>query len=130
MLFLDRVIPRLRLIFWDIKFMIILEPKLILEFMLLLSVLALRTHCHCCWLQCGVKPLYMSSWSERAVTAKRWVRVQPCDGLMYWLTAYKGAPYEELFNFYDVGRHVVVQLFWLCITACCYQVHKIKTKIK
>ena len=84
MVLIELFYNQLRLISWKIKCKIKFEPKLtlflILEFTLLLSLLALRTHGHCCSMQWGMKQLNMLSRSESAVEA-RW-SISSCQTLM------------------------------------------------
>ena len=78
---------------------------LILELMLCLSLLTLKTHGHCCSTQCVIKSLNMLSRSENTVKAKRLIlscqffmmtvpklgqKVQQCDAASLVLTEYKG----------------------------------------
>ena len=95
--------------------MINFEPKLtlfsILNFMLHLSLLTLRTHGHCCSRECGMKPKNVLQGLEvqfkpkgwfRVVKLWRWLIVQPCDAASHVLTAYKGAPFEKKITFYNI----------------------------
>ena len=109
---------QLKLIFWKINFKIKFELKitlfLILESMLYLSLLTLRTHGHCCSMPCRMKvQLNALSRSEITVRTRKLIlsmcnideavteggsKVQPCYATAHRLTAYKDAPYEENFK--------------------------------
>ena len=134
------------MIFWKIKFKVNFELGLtlflILEYMLLLSFLTIRTqwpcHGHCCSTQSEMESINMLLRSESKVKARR--LILSCQNLImtkisaasHVLTAYKGVPYGKNFKI-DIGRHAVVQFFccagqWY-ISIYFYKVHKIKTKI-
>ena len=118
--------------------------------MLLLSLLTLKTHGCCCSMQCEMKFMNVLSRSESAVKARR--LISSCQTLMETVSKvgykfshvipscmrWQNTKVHHLrrilpWNFYNIGRHVVVQFVCYAgqgyITVCCYKIHNIRTKI-